>query len=54
MLDAVGFKQPARKSARKSTLDAVLGDVAPWFFVARAAQGVCATPSEKFVEFQGP
>ena len=55
MLEAVGLRHPARKSARNRTLDGVpAGGAAPLFFVAKAAQGVCGTTPRKFDVFQGP
>ena len=55
MLEAVGLRHPARKSARKRTLDEVpAGGAAPLFVVAKAAQGVCGTTPKKFDVFHGP
>ncbi len=49
MLEAVGLRHPARKSARNRTLDGVpAGGTAPLFFVAKVAHGVCGATPTKF------
>ena len=52
MLEDVGLRHPARKSARKRTLEVVFrlaAGASPIFFVAKAEHGVCAATPIKFV-----